>query len=56
MLEATAYNEIEDISDDINHLAQNTNEIVGMIPNLIASKTGYTDISEAILSWLLISD
>ena len=46
MLEATAYNEIELTSlDDINHLAQNTNEIVGMIPNLIASKTGYTDIS-----------
>lgn len=46
ILEATAYDEIELTSlDDINHLAQNTNEIVGMIPNLIASKTGYTDIS-----------
>lgn len=46
ILEATAYNEIELTSlDDINHLAQNTNEIVGIIPNLIASKTGYTDIS-----------
>lgn len=46
MLEATAYGEIELISlDDISHKAQNTNEIVGAIPNLIASKTGYTDIS-----------
>jgi D-alanyl-D-alanine carboxypeptidase len=29
----------------ISHLALNTNEIVGKIPNLIASKTGYTDLA-----------
>lgn len=46
MVEATAYDEIELKSlDNINHTAQNTNEIVGMIPGLIASKTGYTDVS-----------
>lgn len=46
MVEATAYGEIELTSlDNINHTAQNTNEIIGIIPNLIASKTGYTDIS-----------
>ena len=45
-LEATAYREIELVSlDKIIHNAQNTNEIIEMIPNLIASKTGYTDIS-----------
>lgn len=45
-LEATAYDEIQLMSlDDLSHKAKNTNEIVGIIPNLIASKTGYTDIS-----------
>ena len=46
ILEATAHDKIELTSlDSISHTAQNTNEIVGAIPNLIASKTGYTDIS-----------
>ncbi|MBM2817745.1 MAG: hypothetical protein HW401_335 [Parcubacteria group bacterium] len=46
MLEATAYDQIELTSlDNESHKAQNTNEIVGAIPNVIASKTGYTDIS-----------
>ena len=46
MLDATAYNEIKFTSlDDVSHQARNTNEIVGLIPNLIASKTGYTDLS-----------
>lgn len=46
MIEATAYEEIDLKSlDNMNHKAQNTNEIVGMIPSLIASKTGYTDVS-----------
>ena len=46
VLEATAYDEIKLVSlDDIDHKAKNTNEITGAIPNLIASKTGYTGIS-----------
>ncbi|MBU6431385.1 MAG: D-alanyl-D-alanine carboxypeptidase [Patescibacteria group bacterium] len=46
VLEATAYGKIKLTSlDKISHTAQNTDEIVAMIPNLIASKTGYTDIS-----------
>lgn len=46
LLEATAYNEINFTSlDDVSHQARNTNEIVGLIPNLMASKTGYTDLS-----------
>ena len=46
VLEATAYDEIKLVSiDEIDHNAKNTNEITGEIPSLIASKTGYTDIS-----------
>lgn len=46
VLEATAYNEIKLASlDGTSHTAKNTNEIVEAIPNLIASKTGYTDLS-----------
>ena len=46
ILEATAYDAIKLVSlDDIDHKAKNTNEITGEIPSLIASKTGYTDIS-----------
>lgn len=45
-LDATAYKEMELTSlDNVIHNAQNTNEIIGIIPNIIASKTGYTDIS-----------
>ncbi|MEK7157549.1 MAG: hypothetical protein AAB688_00555 [Patescibacteria group bacterium] len=46
LLEPTAYGEINMQSlDGINHTAKNTNDIVGDIPNLIGSKTGYTDLS-----------
>lgn len=46
LLEATTYNEIKMQSlGGISHTAKNTNDIVGDIPNLIGSKTGYTDIS-----------
>lgn len=31
--------------DNIAHILPNTNEIVGHIPGLVASKTGYTDLS-----------
>lgn len=45
-LEATAYGEIQLKSlNDLSHKAKNTNDIIEIIPNLIASKTGYTDIS-----------
>lgn len=46
MLEATTYDEVKIESiDGTNHIAKNTNDIVGEIPGLIGSKTGYTDIS-----------
>lgn len=46
MIESTAYSEVKITSlDNVKHTAQNTNEIIGIIPNLIASKTGYTDVS-----------
>lgn len=46
VLEATSYDQIEYISlDDIKHDAKNTNKIISSIPGLIASKTGYTDVS-----------
>ncbi len=34
-------------TDSLNasHIAENTNALVGMIPGLIASKTGYTDLA-----------
>lgn len=46
IFEATAYSEVKlESLGEIIHVAENTNEIVGKIPNLIASKTGYTDLS-----------
>lgn len=43
LLDATQYDELTVQSlDGVSHTAQNTNTVTGKIPNLIASKTGYT--------------
>jgi len=45
LLEATAYEIVEINSLDMLHEVTNTNNIVNEIPSLIASKTGFTDLS-----------
>ena len=45
LLEATSYDKMIISSEDIAHVAENTNKAIGEIPNVIASKTGYTDLS-----------
>lgn len=45
ILEATRYKNLEFKSAEKNYTAENTNTIVDQIPNLIASKTGYTDLA-----------
>lgn len=46
ILEATKYSEliIKDLDED-RYLATNTNSAVNMIPSILASKTGYTDLA-----------
>ena len=45
-IEITAHKDARIYSqDEIAHILPNTNEIVGQIPGLVASKTGYTNIS-----------
>ena len=45
MLEATRYKKLEFKSAEKVYSATNTNDFVDQIPNLIASKTGYTDLA-----------
>lgn len=46
ILEATKYQNVKIRSlNDISHNAENTNQSVGDIPGLLASKTGYTELS-----------
>lgn len=45
LLEATRYPNITLSSNSVIHNAQNTNRIVDDIPGIIASKTGFTDLS-----------
>ncbi len=45
LLEATSYGRIVLASKEAVHRAENTNKAIGNIPNVIASKTGYTDLS-----------
>jgi len=45
ILEATKYQNINISSNDKNHKAKNTNDIVNSIPGLFASKTGFTDLA-----------
>ncbi len=45
LLEATRYKSLNFVSDEKHYNASNTNTFVDQIPNLIASKTGYTDLA-----------
>jgi D-alanyl-D-alanine carboxypeptidase len=45
LLEATRYSNIAISSDSAVHSAQNTNKVIDAIPGVIASKTGFTDLS-----------
>ncbi|HEU0080433.1 MAG TPA: hypothetical protein VFQ72_00190 [Candidatus Paceibacterota bacterium] len=45
LLEATSYGQISLTSKNAVHAASNTNKAIGEIPNVLASKTGYTDLS-----------
>jgi len=45
ILEATRYQNLEITSAEKTYEAENTNVYVNKIPNLIASKTGYTDLA-----------
>jgi D-alanyl-D-alanine carboxypeptidase (penicillin-binding protein 5/6) len=45
MLEATTFSKINIDSKNKNHSAQNTNKSISQIPNVLASKTGYTELS-----------
>jgi len=45
MLEATRYKNLQFKSAEKVYSAKNTNDFVDQIPNLIASKTGYTDLA-----------
>ncbi|HRH26826.1 MAG TPA: D-alanyl-D-alanine carboxypeptidase [Parcubacteria group bacterium] len=45
VLEPTKYTTIKISSDDKKHTGKNTNDFVGSIPGLFASKTGYTNMA-----------
>ena len=45
VLEATRYKNLHFASTEKIYSVENTNVIVDQIPNLIASKTGYTDLA-----------
>jgi D-alanyl-D-alanine endopeptidase (penicillin-binding protein 7) len=45
ILEATRYKNLEFASAEKKYSAENTNIIIDKIPNIIASKTGYTDLA-----------
>ncbi len=45
LLEATSFHELSIASDTETHEAINTNKAIDMIPNVIASKTGFTDLA-----------
>jgi D-alanyl-D-alanine carboxypeptidase (penicillin-binding protein 5/6) len=54
IFEATKYKEITITSlNNIHHVATNTNQIVDSIPGLVASKTGYTELSGGNLAIVL---
>ncbi len=46
IVEATKYTTYKVDSAEKEYLAQNTNIVVGSIPNILASKTGYTDLAQ----------
>jgi len=45
LFEATTYSEINVKSEDLTHKATNTNKIVDLVPSVLASKTGFTDLA-----------
>jgi D-alanyl-D-alanine carboxypeptidase len=45
ILEATRYKNLEFASTDKQYSAENTNILIDKIPNIIASKTGFTDLA-----------
>lgn len=45
VLEPTKYRSIKISSDDKSHTGENTNDFVGSIPGLLASKTGFTNMA-----------
>lgn len=45
LLEATSYNKLDFFSEEYVHGATNTNAIIGKIPGVIGSKTGFTDLA-----------
>ena len=45
ILEATRYKNLEFESSDKKYSAENTNTFIDRIPNIIASKTGFTDLA-----------
>ena len=45
ILEATRYKNLEFMSAEKTYSAENTNTIIDKIPNILASKTGYTDLA-----------
>jgi D-alanyl-D-alanine carboxypeptidase (penicillin-binding protein 5/6) len=45
LLEATSFHSLNIASTAGNHAAVNTNKAIDMIPNVIASKTGFTDLA-----------
>ncbi|MBI5133798.1 MAG: D-alanyl-D-alanine carboxypeptidase [Candidatus Taylorbacteria bacterium] len=53
LLEATSYGRTNISSNNATHDATNTNRSISTIPNVIASKTGYTDLSggNVVVAW-----
>lgn len=53
LLEATSYEKTDVASNNKTHNATNTNKALPEIPNVIASKTGYTDLSggNVVVAW-----
>ncbi len=45
ILDATKYSDLKINSKEFVHDAKNTNEVVDVIPGIVASKTGYTDLA-----------
>ena len=50
VLEVTSYGSVVINSFDMEHAATNTNRVIGDIPGLLSSKTGYTDLAGGNLS------
>lgn len=53
LLEATAYENIQIESKYTLHDANNTNQAISLVPNILGSKTGYTDLAggNVVVAW-----